>query len=197
MNSKTSCVTQRNAMAEPRRLKTQSSTLSPQHCEARPRQSVALEIRSDLLNVIRHQFYADAPAVQFHQDKAFLLKNVILWPASYLDRRGVTLPPARYKAILLDVFNGIKQHGSTAAVKYWPGYLMVSVQSHFRLHGEEYYEEGKALRATLSKILSKAPQIPTADPVRVLAEHRRDLILSSRLAKTRKVAKQDAQIHLF
>jgi hypothetical protein len=162
--------------------------------ESRPRQSVAVEIRNDLLNAIRHQFYGDAPAKQFHQDKRFLLNNVVLWPAGYLDRRGVTLPPARYKAILLDVFNGIKAHGQTGAIKYWPGYLMQCVQSHFRIHGEEYYEEGKSLRASLDKIIRKAPAIPTADPIRVLAEARNDLLKSSR---TRRKAPVDTQIPLL
>lgn len=153
--------------------------------EPRPRQSVATEIRNDLLSAIRNQFYPDAalggePFTQFQKDRHFLLTRVVLWPAGYLDKRGVTLPPERYKAILLEVFNGIKQHGSTEAIKYWPGYLMHCVQTHFRIHGEEYYEEGKALRATLDKIIKKAPAIPTADPIRVLAEARNDLLKSSR-----------------
>lgn len=171
-------------------MKTQSSSSR----EARPRQSVAVEIRNDLLGVIRNQFYPDAPLKQWHQDKRFLLNNVILWPASYLDKRGVTLPPERYKAILLDVFNGIKAHGQTGAVKYWPGYLMVAVQSHFRIHGEDYYNEGKALRSTLDRIIRKAPAIPTADPIRVMAEARRDLLKSSR---TRPKAPVDTQIPLL
>jgi hypothetical protein len=37
-------------------------------------------------------------------------------------------------------------------------------------HGEEYYEEGKSLRASLDKIIRRAPAIPVADPIRVLAE---------------------------
>jgi hypothetical protein len=146
--------------------------------EQRPRQTLAVEIRDDLLQVIRNQFYQDAPAGAFQKDRKFLLSRVVLWPAGYLDSRGVTLPPARYKAILLEVFNGIKQHGQTGAIKYWPGYLMHCVQTHFRIHGEEYYEEGKSLRLSLDKTLKKAASIPTADPVRVMAEARRDLLKS-------------------
>jgi hypothetical protein len=162
--------------------------------EARPRQTVAVEIRNDLLGVIRNQFYADAAPGQFQKDRNFLLTQVVLWPAGYLDKRGVTLPPQRYKAILLDVFNGIKAHGQTGAIKYWPGYLMHCVQTHFRVHGEEYYNEGKALRATLDKIIRKAPAIPTADPIRVMAEARNDLLKSSR---TRPKHKSEAQIPLL
>lgn len=162
--------------------------------EVRPRQTVAIEIRDDLLNSIRNQFYADAAPGQFQKDRNFLLTRVVLWPACYLDKRGVTLPPARYKAILLDVFNGIKAHGQTGAVKYWPGYLMHCVQTHFRIHGEDYYNEGKALRATLDKIIKKAPSIPTADPIRVMAEARNDLLKSSR---TRPKRQSEAQITLL
>jgi hypothetical protein len=162
--------------------------------EARPRQTVAIEIRDDLLNAIRNQFYADAAPGQFQKDKNFLLTRVVLWPAGYLDKRGVTLPPARYKAILLDVFNGIKAHGQTGAIKYWPGYLCHCVQTHFRFHGEGYYEEGKALRASLDKILKKAPAIPVADPIRVMAEARNDLLKSSR---SRRKTPVDTQIPLL
>lgn len=162
--------------------------------EARPRQSVAAEIRDDLLQAIRNQFYTDAAPGQFQKDRTFLLTRVVLWPAGYLDKRGVTLPPARYKAILLDVFNGIKAHGQTEAIKYWPGYLMHCVQTHFRIHGEEYYNEGKALRATLDKIIRKAPSIPTVDPVRLLAEAKNDLLKSSR---TRRKPKVETQIPLL
>jgi hypothetical protein len=158
--------------------------------EQRPRQTLAVEIRDDLLQVIRNQFYQDAPVGQFQKDRKFLLSRVVLWPAGYLDSRGVTLPPARYKAILLEVFNGIKQHGQTGAVKYWPGYLMHCVQTHFHVHGEDYYNEGKALRATLDKIVKKAPQIPTADPVRVMAEARRDLEKTVRKTRCKDSAKQ-------
>jgi hypothetical protein len=162
--------------------------------EERPRQTVATEIRDDLLGAIRNQFYADAEPGQFQKDRNFLLTRVVLWPAGYLDKRGVTLPPERYKAILLEVFNGIKAHGQTGAIKYWPGYLMKCVQDHFKHHGEDYYNEGKTLRASLDKILKKAPRIPTADPVRVMAEARIDLLKSSR---TRRKAPVDTQIPLL
>jgi hypothetical protein len=162
--------------------------------EPRPRQTLAVEIRDDLLRVIRNQFYADAAPGQFQKDRTFLLTRVVLWPAGYLDRRGVTLPPERYKAILLDIFNGIKQHGQTGAIQYWPGYLMHCVQTHFRLHGEEYYEEGKALRLSLDRILKKTPSIPVIDPIRAMAEAKRDLLKSSR---TRPKAPVDTQIPLL
>lgn len=157
--------------------------------EPRPKQSVPAEIKNDLLGAIRGSFYGDASDKQWHQDKRFILINVVLWPASYLNSRGVTLPPERYKAIILEVFNGIKRHGSTEAVHFWPGYLKHCLQTHFRLHGEEYYEEAKALRSSLASLVAKVGQVPTADPVRVLAEARKDLLQTRH--KTPKKAKAD------
>ncbi|HUS37322.1 MAG TPA: hypothetical protein VM680_18390 [Verrucomicrobiae bacterium] len=175
-------------------MKPQSSVLSPRNSrpgEARPRQSVAVEIRNDLLGVIRNQFYGDLEPKTFFKDQTFLLNNVILWPASWLDKRGVTLPPARYKAILLEVLNGIKQHGDTGSIKYWPGYLMKCVQSHFQIHGDEYYDEAKALRTTLAGVIKKAEKVPVADPIRAMAEARRDLLQAGR--KTRQKAPKPVQ----
>lgn len=165
--------------------------------EARPKQSIPAEIKNDLLGAIRGSFYGDASDKQWHQDKRFILLNVVLWPASYLNSRGVSLPPSRYKAIVLDVLMGIKQHGQTDAIKYWPGYLKHCLQTHFRIHGEEYYEEAKAIKAPLAAIVARTEGLPVADPVRVLAEARRDLIQNTR-RKTQKGEKavQQTLLHL-
>jgi hypothetical protein len=110
----------------------------------RPKQVLPGEIIADLMGVIRNQFYPDNKA--WFADQEFIRRRVVTWPARWLNGRGVTLPPARYKAILLDIFLEIKRHGQTGAVKYWPGYLVHCVQEHFRHHGEEIYGEAKALR---------------------------------------------------
>lgn len=84
----------------------------------RPKQELPSEIIGDLLGVIRRQFYGDAEPTQWLKDQTFIKREVVTWPAAWLNKRGVTLPPARYKAILLDIFDGIKTHGATGAVKY-------------------------------------------------------------------------------
>ncbi len=130
------------------------------------------EIVADLMTVIRNKFYGDLPD-QFFKDQNFLRKNVVLWPAQWLDEKAVTLKPSRYKAILIDILTQVAIHG-TDTVKYWPGYLMSCVQRHFAIHGEEYYEEGKSLRAALDKSLtaiSRAHDAPRGvDPIRVMAQ---------------------------
>lgn len=115
----------------------------------RPQQEIGAEIVNELLASIRNQFYADDPQKRWFQDRQFILRRVVLWPATWLNKRGVTLPPERYRAILMDVFQEIKRHGSTGAVKYWPGYLLHCVQEHFKHHGDDYYEEGKSMRSAV------------------------------------------------
>jgi hypothetical protein len=156
----------------------------------RPRQDVGRQIVDDLLGVIRGQFYPDAKS--FYQDRAFLQRNVVLWPAKWLDQRGVTLPPARYKEILLEVFTGIKQHGQTGAVRYWPGYLMKCVQDHFKHHGEDYYEEGKSVRnlaerAVMAAALAGKDRPVADDSVRQLAKAQALVALPKRQPKPKQL----------
>lgn len=108
---------------------------------------------NDLLHIIKCQFYADAPPKQWFQDRSFLMRNVVLWPAKWLNERAWRLPPERYKALLIGVFNDIKRHGATGAVKYWPGYLMQCVQSHCKIHTEEIEAEAKSTRTAAERVL--------------------------------------------
>jgi hypothetical protein len=108
------------------------------------------QLISDLLQVIRQQFYPDDPK-QFFQDRRFLLR-VVTWPATWCKSRGVFLPEKRYRSIFLDILRGIQNHGSTGAVKYWPGYLLHCVQQHFDHHGEEIYAEAKAVRTCIERV---------------------------------------------
>jgi predicted SprT family Zn-dependent metalloprotease len=118
----------------------------------RPKQETPAKILHDLLGTIRHQFCPDMPVKQWCESQRFF-KRVLTEGASYLNKRGVTLPPERYQAIYQDIFQGIKQHGQTGAVGYWPGYLLVAVQKHFDHHGDEYYEEGKSIRSLAEQTL--------------------------------------------
>lgn len=153
----------------------------------RPKQEVPLDLVNDLMHVVKSQFYADAPIKQWLQDQHFIKIRTVLFPASWLNQRGVTLSPERYRAILIDIFTGIKQHGSTGVVKYWPGYLAHCVQEHFKVHGEEYYEEGKTLRTKLERLqlafTRAAAAPPPPDPVQGLAEVHRVLVGHQRRKK--------------
>lgn len=146
--------------------------------EQREKQQTPAEIVRELLGVIRRQFYPHTLEAgqekQWMQDQRFIRERVVLWPARWLNKRGVTLKPERYQAVLLGVFDGIKAHGATGAVKYWPGYLAHCVQEHFRCHGDEIYEEGKALRNVTERAVLGVQRAleaaPVTDPVARMAE---------------------------
>jgi hypothetical protein len=130
---------------------------------------------------IKGPFYGDATPKQWAQDYHFIRDRVVLWPATWLDKRGVTLKPERYKQIILEVLHEIKHHGNTGNIGYWPAYLAKCVQERFKHRSEEIYEEGKALRNQLETALSVAQNATAAvDPIRALAEARRDLLAAKK-----------------
>ena len=117
----------------------------------RPKQDLPAEIIGDLMGAIRNAFYPGDD--RWFKNQQFIRFHVVTWPAAWLNAKGVTLPPARYKAIILDVLQGIKQHGKTEAVQFWPGYLKHCLQTHFKVHGQEIYEEAKAIRNQVERAL--------------------------------------------
>jgi hypothetical protein len=143
------------------------------------------EILGDILGAIRRQFYPDATAKQWGQESAFIRREFVLYLATWLDKRGVTLKPERYKEILLERLNEVKRHGATDRIKYFPGYLKHVLQEHLKHHGEEYYQEGKNLRAlaenTLVALGVVGPRNERPDPIRVMAEARHDLLKARKL----------------
>jgi hypothetical protein len=158
----------------------------------RDRQPTPGEMVSELMGVVRRQLYADLPERKWFQDQHLVKAWFVLWPARWLDERGVTLPPERYREILLGVLDTIKAHGDTGAVKYWPRYLLTAVQSHFRVNGDRYYEEGKSVRAALERALATAQRTQAAapDPIRVLAEAGRALAVGKRRKKAAAAPKE-------
>jgi hypothetical protein len=130
----------------------------------RPKQETPIHMVDDLLDVIRRQFYGEITDERWAQDRYFLKIHVVTWPAWWLNKRGVTLPPQRYQQILQDIFTGIKQHGKTGEVTHWPRYLTYCVQQHFKCHGDEYYSEGKSLRLATERALSRAEAVTGREP---------------------------------
>jgi hypothetical protein len=148
----------------------------------RPKQQLPAEIVSDLMGAIRGQFYPDATAKEWLCDSHFIRREFVLYFASWLNKKGVTLKPERYKQILLERLQEVKQHGRTDAIRYFPGYLKHVLQQHLKFHGDDYYQEGKNLRAIAENALVALGQIGPCgshfgpDPIRVMAEARHDLL---------------------
>jgi len=138
---------------------------------------------------LRRKFY-DQPEDEkrFLQDRSRLLAWVVLWPASWLNSRGVTIPADSYRAIF---FKTMLQADSyrDSRIKYRPAWLRQVIQSHFKIHGEDYYNEAKSTRNLIEQTMllvgKPNPVSSAADPVREMANAR--AILTSMAPK--KVAK--------
>jgi predicted SprT family Zn-dependent metalloprotease len=163
----------------------------------RSSQEMPAEIIDDLLLTIRNQLCAEMTPKEWYQNQRFF-KRVLTYPAAWLNKRGVTLPPARYQQICRDLLRDIKTHAGPA-VKHWPGYLLHSFQQHFKHHGEDYYNEGKSIRAATERALlaftrvQEAPKPP--DPVPSMAAAH--AILSPKKTRARTPAKPPQQPDLF
>lgn len=137
----------------------------------RPKQITSQELKDDLLAFIKRKFY-EGDSREFSQDYSRLLKWVVLWPAKWLNERGVTLPGERYKKILTDILMTSLQQRMTSKIRYRPAYLMQVVQSHFAVHGEEYYNEAKSARSLAENallVVGRAVGAQQPDPVKELA----------------------------
>lgn len=93
----------------------------------------------------------------------FIKRNVILWPARFMMGKGFTLPAARYESIMRSIFQTIIQHGDTGVVKFWPGYLMMCIQQHWRHHWEDYYAEAKSARNLVASLIAGCKPIEHED----------------------------------
>lgn len=165
----------------------------------RPKQEMPADVIGSLMSAVRNSFYGDQPEKWF-ADQHFIKRRVVTWPAVWLNKRGVTLSPERYKEIIMGIFMGIKQHGNTASVKHWPAYLTYAVQQHFKIHGEEYYNEGKAIRNTTEAVLLACKlavgEKKASDVIAGMAEVNRALTSASNKRKKKSDAAKQ-QLSLF
>ena len=140
------------------------------------------EIVGMLMALVRGQFCGDLSSKEWGQHSHFIKRNVILWPAHFIcNAKGFTMPAERYEAIMREVFDDIKAHGTQDSVRFWPGYLMKCVQDHWKHHWEEYYAESKAVRNLAMTAVMRLGQVTHQDrTVEALALARRALIGSKK-----------------
>lgn len=146
------------------------------------------ELTDALLSFLQRKFYIEpGDDKRFLQDRSRLLAWVVLWPASWLNARGVTLHGDAYREMFFKVMFQADSHRSDR-IKYRPAWLKMVLQSHFKIHGEEYLAEGKNLRNIADHLLLVAGQSrqPVSDPVRQMADARRILtsMQPKKLSKT-------------
>jgi hypothetical protein len=135
-------------------------------------QPTSQELRDQLLDFLRRKFYTgpdDARA--FAQDRSRLLAWVVLWPAGYLKGRfGTTITGDSYRELFFKVFLDADAHRSSR-ITYRPAWLRMVIQSHWKLHGEEYYQQAKNVRTLAEHALLMTGKAVGAapDPVSELA----------------------------
>ena len=158
---------------------------NPQRPQPARKQATPVELRDDLLAFLERKFYA-GHRIAFAKDRPRLLAWVVLWPAKWLDDRGVTIPADRYREIFMSVFMDGLRFGNTANITYLPAWLAKVIQSHFACHGDELYNEAKSLRTVLEATTLALGRLakPSADPVRDLAQAARLLKAPKRLQKS-------------
>jgi hypothetical protein len=134
------------------------------------KQPTPAELLDELLDFVQRKFY-QGHALAFTKDRPRLLKWVVLWPATWLNKRGVTLPPSRYREIFMSVFLDGIRFGTADQITYFPAYLAKIIQSHFEHHGDEIYAEAKSIRNLVENAVVVAGRSAQAasDPVRELA----------------------------
>lgn len=110
------------------------------------------DLVNGILHWVRNRFYSDDPK-RFFQDRRFLMR-LATWPARWLENRGLILPRPAFEKLVLEILRDTSEHCNADLVKFVPGYLLHSIQEHFRHHGEEIYEENKSTRNCIGLVIS-------------------------------------------
>ena len=162
------------------------------------KQPTPRELTDACLEFLRRKFYNQPGDDRcFAQDRSRLLAWVVLWPAGWLNSRGVTIHGDAYREIFMKVFMQAAAH-MESKVKYRPAYLRQVIQSHWKIHGEDYYEEAKSTRNLVDHTLLVAGQARATapDPVKDMAAARQ-ILTSGTPKKTVSKSPVKAQLNLF
>lgn len=150
----------------------------------------------ELLQSIRLRFYARRPA-DYHRERQRLL-HALTWPATWLDERGLTCSPQRYRTLIDERLHAIGAHGDPVLYSaYFPTYLLKCLQDWFARHGDELYSELKHIRNALDQLLASAR---FAERVQRHARHLDLLVSTHRLLESRRAKRTPAandQLTLF
>lgn len=141
-----------------------------------------------LLDLVRRKFY-EGEAVQFAKDRRLILQWALLWPArEWFAPKAVTVPAVRYREILSGILIEAAAH-QTGPIRYRPAWLGQVIQSHFRIHGEEIYQEAKSARTLAEHALLSLGKVAVARPERAVEE----LAAASRLLDVGKAVRKPAK----
>src|SRR5689334_7506883 len=99
------------------------------HVEERPKIGVTKQFMIDMAVMIRGQFCPEWDDHNWNMH-LWLVQRAITYPAAWLNKRAIFVPPARYREILLELLQEVKRKGG--AISFPPGYLLKCVQDHMR-----------------------------------------------------------------
>ncbi len=157
----------------------------------RIKQPVSAELSASLMDFIRRKFYAGDDKC-FYQDRRDLMRWAVLWPASWLDAKGVTIHGERYREICFKVLLQANAHAADK-IKYRPVWLKAVLQNHFKIHGEEYLAEAKSvLHLAEQVLLMVGNRVAAPDPVLELAKARQILVAGQPKKKASKTVVKGA-----
>lgn len=129
---------------------------------ARPRQQTTPEILEALLGLVQRKFYV-GDGVSFAKDRRPILQWALLWPArEWFAPKAVSLPAARYQEIMTKIIMEASVFQADK-IRYRPAWLARVIQSHFSIHGDEIYDEAKALRTVAENALVSLGKLPTRE----------------------------------
>ena len=86
-----------------------------------------------------------------------MLLCALTWPATWLERRGLTCPPAHYRRLIEERLAAIAAHGEPTRYEgFFPRYLLKALQDFFERHGDDLYGDLKHIRNALDQVLASA-----------------------------------------
>ncbi len=162
----------------------------------RVKQPTPVELTDSCLQILRSKFYQGDDKC-FYQDRKLLLAWVVLYPAKKLNKQGVTLHGDQYREIFNKVVMQAAAH-VTSKVHFRPAYLRQVIQSHFKIHGEEYYDQAKAVRNLADQAMIVLGKLvpPALDPVKEMAKAA-DIISVGKPKKAARKSPVNGQLGLF
>lgn len=122
--------------------------------EERPKIGLSKQFMIDMTTMIRGQFCPDWDNRNWNMH-LWLVQRAVIYPATWLNKRGIFVAPERYRELLLELLQEVKVKGGE--IKFPPGYLLKCVQDHMRFNADRYNSEGKAARDRLAKLLGTFP----------------------------------------
>lgn len=153
------------------------------YVEPRAAQQTPAQMVESMMLLIHGQFYGDANAHTWCRDRNYIKTEVVLWPATWLKKRGMTVPASTYERLLVEKINDVKRNCAQAEFTYFPAYLAKCIKDHFQFHADELNEQAKSVRGPVAALLGGLKPGRSPDLVDALVAARDVLVCRKRAKK--------------